>query len=148
MPILLPKIIASVFFIGYIPYGSGTWCSLLCAIILFAFAPSVLLLSLMIIMSLIIGTWASYQGEKIWGKDSAKIVIDEFAGMLITMFLIPLDVISLSLGFILFRFYDILKPFPIKNIERKIQNGLGVMLDDVLAGIMANITLRIIVFIV
>ncbi|MCX8026505.1 MAG: phosphatidylglycerophosphatase A [Thermodesulfovibrionales bacterium] len=140
----LAKMIASVFFIGYIPFASGSWCSLLCTVVLFVFNPTLLLQALLIVASFVLGTWSAFEGEKIWGKDNRRIVIDEFTGMLLTMFFIPINALNLFLGFSIFRAYDIFKPFPIKKLERQIQNGFGVMLDDVLAGIMANLTLRLI----
>jgi phosphatidylglycerophosphatase A len=81
--------------------------------------------------------------EKIWGKDAKKITADEVLGILTTFFLIPINLKTLILGFFLFRFYDIFKlPF-LRKVE-KLEGGLGVVLDDVLAGVLANLTLRII----
>ena len=75
-------------------------------------------------------------------KDPGEVVIDEIVGYLITMGLIPFNLIKAIVGFFLFRVFDILKPFPIKRIEQ-IGGGWGIMLDDVIAGLYAALILRI-----
>jgi phosphatidylglycerophosphatase A len=79
-------------------------------------------------------------------EDPGEIVIDEIAGIIITLAGIPFTVLSVIIGFFLFRFLDILKPFPIRNIEKKMSGGVGIVMDDVAAGVMANIVLRIIFY--
>jgi len=79
-------------------------------------------------------------------EDPGEIVIDEIAGIIITLAGIPFTVLSVIIGFFLFRFLDILKPFPIRNIEKKLSGGVGIVMDDVAAGAMANIVLRIIFY--
>lgn len=79
-------------------------------------------------------------------EDPGEIVIDEIAGIIITLAGIPLTVLSVIIGFFLFRFLDILKPFPIRNLEKKLSGGVGIVMDDVAAGVMANIALRIIFY--
>jgi phosphatidylglycerophosphatase A len=84
------------------------------------------------------------RAEEIFGEhDSSKIVLDEVLGMIATMFLNPLGWVWLLGGFLLFRLFDIIKPFPADLIDRKMPGGPGVMLDDLFAGIYANIVLRI-----
>lgn len=90
-----------------------------------------------------LGTVTAHIAEGVLGKDSGRIVIDEFAGFLISVFSLPLTPGYLIAGFFLFRFFDILKPPPIRNIERTIGGGLGVMLDDAAAGLAANLLLQI-----
>lgn len=81
--------------------------------------------------------------EKMAGRDDPReIVIDEVAGFLVALFLVPLSWLNLSLGFILFRVFDIWKPFPLRRAE-KLGGGLGIVLDDILAGIYANVCLRV-----
>ena len=70
-------------------------------------------------------------------------MIDEVAGQLVTLIGLPVNWISLTAGFVVFRGFDILKPFPIRVIERNISGGAGVVLDDVAAGIFANLVLRL-----
>jgi phosphatidylglycerophosphatase A len=76
-------------------------------------------------------------------KDPGLIVIDEIAGYLVTMFLSPPDVIHIVAGFFLFRFFDILKPPPVRQAERFFPGGVGVMADDLLAGAYAWLCLRV-----
>ena len=77
-------------------------------------------------------------------KDPGCVVIDEYVGMLVTFLGIQFTWVSAILGFFIFRFFDILKPFPIRTLERKLPGGAGVVLDDVLAGVFSNIVLRIV----
>jgi phosphatidylglycerophosphatase A len=79
--------------------------------------------------------------DKLGEHDFNGIVWDEVAGYLITMWLVPFSWKGLLLGFVLFRIFDIIKPWPISWIDRKVQGGLGIMLDDVLAGVFAGVLL-------
>lgn len=76
--------------------------------------------------------------------DAQEIVIDEVAGILITMTWLPAHWFYVVTGFVLFRLLDILKPYPISAADQKIKGGIGVMADDILAGIIANIILQIV----
>lgn len=87
------------------------------------------------------GVWSAGKAEKIHGKDPGIVVIDEVAGMIVTLMLIPNSVLALVFGFFIFRAMDILKPPPIRFCERA-PGGWGVMLDDVMAGVYANVLLR------
>ncbi|MDX3772806.1 phosphatidylglycerophosphatase A [Chromatiaceae bacterium AAb-1] len=77
--------------------------------------------------------------------DHGAIVWDEVIGFAITMFLVPLSWLTVLTGFVLFRLFDILKPWPISVLDRRLHGGLGIMLDDVLAGIIACIVLQLLV---
>jgi phosphatidylglycerophosphatase A len=91
-----------------------------------------------------LSVFVSEKAERHWGKkDDRRIVIDEIMGFLLTMLWVPQSILSIVAGFVLFRFFDILKPFPIRRLE-KVKSGFGVVLDDVLAGAYANITLHVI----
>ena len=76
-------------------------------------------------------------------KDPGCIVIDEMAGMLVTMAGLPFNLYTAAAGFVVFRVLDIVKPFPIRNLERGTSGGIGIVIDDVAAGIIGNIALRI-----
>ena len=76
-------------------------------------------------------------------QDPGCVVIDEVVGMMVTLFAIPFDAATAAFGFVLFRVLDIFKPFPIRFLERRFSGGAGVVLDDVAAGIMANLLLRL-----
>jgi phosphatidylglycerophosphatase A len=82
--------------------------------------------------------WIAGRAEVLYGaKDPGKIVIDEVAGFLVTMTAIPCSLWTIVAGFLLFRFFDIIKPFPARQIDQKLKNGYGVVLDDIVAGIYA-----------
>ncbi|MEA5139716.1 phosphatidylglycerophosphatase A family protein [Arcicella rigui] len=146
------KIFASALGLGFIPKGSGTFGALLaCAMIAGIFQISnhignyqVILIVTTIVVTFL-GRWSSGVMETHWGEDASKIVIDEVAGMCLSICLIPFTWQNLLIAFVLFRFFDIYKPFNIRNFE-KYPNGWGVMLDDVMAGIWANGCLQLIVF--
>ena len=92
-----------------------------------------------------ISIWASDISRELLNKeDPSEVVIDEVAGMMLTLFFMPLSWISYLLGFVLFRFFDILKPFPIGWVDKNIKGGAGIVLDDLVAGIFANISLWVI----
>lgn len=143
----IAKIIASVFGIGYIRKGGGTVAAA-CAIFIwwllfrdnaFHWVPVALT-----IFTTGIGVIAGNVVEEDWGKDSYRVVIDEVAGMFISVLFVPLVWWWLLTGFVLFRFFDIAKPLYIRRME-VFKGGWGVMLDDVLAGVYANIILQVLI---
>jgi phosphatidylglycerophosphatase A len=90
-----------------------------------------------------IGTWTAGEADRILGtKDGQSIVIDEIAGFLVAMFLVPFTWWGLAAVFALFRFFDILKPWPADRLQ-SVPGGPGVMLDDIIAGIYANAVFRL-----
>jgi len=90
-----------------------------------------------------IGTWAAGHADRMFGtKDDSTIVIDEIAGFLVALFIIPFTWGSVAAGFLIFRAFDIVKPWPLRRLER-IPGGLGVMLDDLGAGVYTNIVLQV-----
>lgn len=139
------KIIASVGGIGYIGKGGGT-------VAAFAFCVIWLLLpagyshsTWQVIVTFFItgiGVLVSNAVDAIWGKDSSKVVIDEVAGMAITLLFVPQQVGYMVLGLAAFRFFDIVKPLGIKQLE-KWPKGWGVMADDVLAGLYAAVVIQL-----
>ncbi len=96
----------------------------------------------LILAFLYIGARASHYLEKDWGEDPQKIVIDEIVGVWIALLFIPFSITNLTLAFVLFRLFDIFKPLYIRKFEN-IKNGWGVMMDDVAAGVYANICLQV-----
>lgn len=90
------------------------------------------------------GVWLAADLEKVWGKDPKRVTIDEIVGTFITFFLIPVSWLGLLVGFFLFRGFDILK-LPFINRVQNVKGGWAVMLDDLLAGICANLVLRLLV---
>jgi len=90
--------------------------------------------------------YVSQEAERIYRKkDPSRIVIDEIAGFQVTMFLVAPTLRHIVAGFILFRVYDIIKPFPIRLCERRIPGGSGVVADDIVAGVYANVTLLLLI---
>jgi phosphatidylglycerophosphatase A len=139
----LAKIIASVCGIGFVKKGGGTLVSVVyCVIWLLLPELSIQLGILLIIFILIAGVWSATRVEKIWGKDNYRIVIDEVAGMMIPLVLLPREVKYLLAALVLFRLFDILKPLGIKKME-KLNAGWGVMADDILAGIYTLVILHL-----
>ena len=130
--------------IGYIGKGGGSVAAAVyCAVWLVAVDNINTVWSIVLVLTILfLGTWSSDKVEHIWGHDSSKVVIDEVAGMMITLLWVPADIKYVLIGFILFRFFDILKPLGIKSAER-LPGGWGVMADDVLAGIYTNILLQV-----
>lgn len=148
----LHKLNATVLGAGYSPFAPGTMGALVGILILFFIKwlqPELQyftwgLLVVTIIFTLL-GVWSSNELEAEWGKDPSKIVVDELVGVWIAVLWIPAETHWLILGFFLFRFFDILKPLGIRRLE-KLKGGWGVMIDDVGAGIYANIVLQVIVY--
>ncbi len=137
---------ATGFYTGYSPFAPGTFGTLpgllLCWVIsFFSLWIAVAALSVFILFSIFIAD----QAETITGhKDPGLIVIDEMAGMGATLLGLPFTLTTAVIGFLVFRFFDILKPFPIGYLEKKFTGGLGITIDDVAAGIIGNILLRVV----
>jgi phosphatidylglycerophosphatase A len=89
--------------------------------------------------------WSGNKVEPIWGKDHSRVVIDEVAGLFVSVLFVPATLQYLIAGFILFRFFDIAKPLFIRRLEA-LPGGWGVMADDLLAGVYANIILHAIIW--
>ena len=139
-------LLATGFGIGYSPVAPGTLGTLV-AIPIYYFLSEIPspLYEITLIGFIFLSVWISEKAEIFFvKKDDQRIVIDEIVGFLITMLWIPKTTRFIIIGFILFRFFDILKPIPIRRIERKFKGGFGVVLDDVVAGVYANIILRLI----
>lgn len=130
-------IIATVGGVGYAPAAPGTAASALTALVLWLipFSRAGLIVSLVIVT--LVGTWAAHHAEPLFGvKDPGAIVIDEVAGMTLSVLVFPLNAAVLVAGFVFFRVFDIVKPFPIRTSQR-LTGGVGVMIDDVIAGLYA-----------
>jgi phosphatidylglycerophosphatase A len=145
-----PRVIATVGFIGYSPVAPGTMGSLATALVFLLF-PSYLSswpLAIGLLLLFAIAVWSAQQmaasGNAPSGKiDPQEVVIDEVMGMAVTLAFVPLNVKTIGLGFLLFRIFDVTKPFPARRSE-KLPGGWGIVMDDVVAGIYANFSLQII----
>lgn len=125
------------FGIGRLPKAPGTFGTLVGIPVYLLLQPlSPLLYGSVVLALFVFGVWLCQETERDLGvHDHPGIVWDEIVGYQITMFMAPAGWIWIFAGFILFRIFDIWKPFPIRQIERRIQGGLGNMLDDALAGL-------------
>jgi len=126
---------------GLLPGAPGTWGSLvgvaLAWVVVRLAGPATLLLVALALFAL--GCWAAERVSQATGSaDPGFIVIDEVAAQALVLVIAPLTPVAYLAGFILFRFFDILKPWPIRLLDRKIHNGFGVMIDDVAAAIYAG----------
>lgn len=144
------KLIATFFGIGYIGKGAGTVAAFFLCLLLYggtAFSTHPSGLLLLTVALFFIGVGVSGKVEKSWGKDNKRVVIDEVSGMGVTLLFLPINLLTLSIGFVLFRFFDIVKPLYIRRLEN-LKGGWGVMLDDLAAGIYSNIILQAMSFII
>jgi len=143
------KIIATFFGLGYLPKASGTIAAF-CACLLFfllhdigiSWGPILVLLAVI----LVLGVYVSACLEEIWGKDNSRIVLDEVFGMGVALLYVPHQMKVYLAVFALFRLLDIWKPLGIRYLE-SLKKGWGVMADDFLAGIYANLFFHILQFI-
>jgi phosphatidylglycerophosphatase A len=135
--------VATVLGVGYIPFAPGTFGSA-AGLLLWAVLPSAPLVQLVAIVAVfVIGSWSGTLAERHFGRvDPGQVVIDEVLGMLITLFLNPVGWIGAIGGFLLFRIADIIKPYPANRLER-LHGGVGVMADDAMAAVYANLALRL-----
>ncbi len=142
---LFHKLSSTVLGIGYIGKGGGTVAAIACCICWYMARVGNYPGHIAIIITAIItalGIWSGNKVEPIWGKDHSRVVIDEVAGMCISLLFIPVTIGYVLAALILFRFFDIVKPLFIRKAEA-LKGGWGVMADDVLAGIYANILLQL-----
>ena len=136
--------LATGFYIGNIPFAPGTFGSLIGLPLCFALT-GISLTSAMLctLFFIIFAVFIADAAEKILKQnDPGCIVIDEIAGIMVTFIGWPFNPVTVVSGFIIFRILDILKPFPIRNLDKRISGGLGVVADDVTAGIISNLLLR------
>ena len=138
--------LATGLYSGKIPFAPGTWGSAF-ALIPWYFCRGLSLVNYLIVLAVIfvVGFLISGSAEKIIDRpDPGCIVIDEILGMFITLTLAPNHPAAWLLGFVLFRIFDVLKPFPVSWLDTHLHGGIGIMMDDVMAGIYALICLQLI----
>ncbi|MEE9442743.1 MAG: phosphatidylglycerophosphatase A [candidate division Zixibacteria bacterium] len=136
----LVKAIATGLYSGYFPVVPGSIGTIPAWIIAwFWLGQNQVLLLIAAIVTIIISVWASGRAEKFFGHDAKKIVIDEWAGMFVSLIYLPYRIDVYIAAFILFRFYDVIKPYPSGKCE-SLPRGWGITMDDVFAAIYANLT--------
>lgn len=146
-PSFLSVLIGTGFGMGFSPVAPGTMGALLAVFVWFGLAhllSAMWLLWLTVVLILLFtvaGIWAADRLEASWGEDPSRVVVDEMVGVWITLLAVPAGHVWYTLGaFLLFRLFDILKPLGIRRMEN-LRGGVGVMMDDVLAGIYGFVVL-------
>ena len=129
--------LASVFGAGYAPVASGTVGSFVTVVAIWLLPLTPLRIAIALVVVTLIGIWSGSRVERLLGKkDPGVIVIDEVAGMLLSVILLPRTIPVLVTAFLLFRLFDIWKPFPARE-SQALTGGMGVMVDDLVAGVYA-----------
>ncbi len=152
----IAKIIASGFYTGYVPVAPGTFGSLFGAVLVylinfilvqFVVGSNIFITInlILIVLVYLIGVWSIGKVHQEWKHDDKRIVIDEIVGVWISLIVVPFKVKYYLLAFLVFRFFDILKPLGIKKIDG-FSSNISVMLDDVLAGFYSMLVVFIIVY--
>ena len=141
--------IASGAYVGAVPVAPGTFGTLMALPLWWFFTQLPVGLYLVLLLLLIlVAFWSAGEAERILHQaDSGVIVIDEIVGFLLTTVLISFSWPRFIAAFLLFRFFDILKPFPVNWCDENLHGGIGVVVDDLVAGIMAYIVLRLLLVI-
>jgi len=144
-------VIATFFYTGHMPVAPGTWASLATALLVYFIQPywqapvyiRFIIIALVFLVGIPAATYAEKHFEK---KDPGYCVIDEVAGQMVSLISIPHSIGLYAAAFILFRIFDILKPFPIHYLE-KAPRGIGIMIDDIGAGLYALGVLHLLIYI-
>jgi phosphatidylglycerophosphatase A len=137
--------LATTLYTGLSPVAPGTVGAAVAALVLwFVKIDQGLALLGLAVVSALTGVWAAKKAEERWGKDPGRVNWDEVAGMMISLLFLPHTATVFILAFVAFRFFDILKPVPVSTAE-KLPHGWGIVADDVMAGLYANITVQLIV---
>ncbi len=148
MKTFLVKFIATGMFSGYLRPYSGTWGTIPAWLIAwFAIRGDTVTLAIVATVTVIVSVWSSMHAEKIYGHDAKNIVIDEWAGMFITVLFVPLTLTNYIIAFFAFRLFDVIKIPPARQFER-LPHGWGITMDDVAAGIFANAFVHLVIYII
>jgi phosphatidylglycerophosphatase A len=143
-----PLLIASVFYVGFIPGAPGTYASVVTTLgffLVYFFSHRILpeLHVSAVCLITLVGILTSSEVSRTSGiEDPSYVVIDEVAGQLLTFLFLPVNALNLIAGTVAFRVFDIWKPFPIRRLE-SLGSGVGIMADDLLAGICSNLALQL-----
>ena len=137
--------------VGYLPIAPGTWGSLAALLLvvtvhwLYPLHETVVLGSLVALLTFPAVVFSTRFSRSEGDPDPSKIVIDEILGQMLCLLFVPVSAVSLGAGFFLFRFFDIWKPFPVRNSE-KLPGGMGIVCDDLIAGIYAGLCLKVLIW--
>ena len=139
--------IATCGYLGYVPVAPGTFGSA-AGLVVFAavrWSGSPALELAVIILLFAVGVWSANAAERHFGGvDPAPVILDEVVGMLITLAFLPVNITGAIVGFLLFRLFDVVKPWPANRFEA-LHGGFGVMADDAMAGVYGNVAMRLLV---
>ena len=139
--------IATCGYLGYVPVAPGTFGSA-AGLVVFAavrWSGSPALELAVIVLLFAVGVWSANAAEKHFGGvDPAPVILDEVVGMLITLAFLPVNITGAIVGFLLFRLFDVVKPWPANRLEA-LHGGLGVMADDAMAAVYGNVAMRLLV---
>jgi phosphatidylglycerophosphatase A len=137
-------VLSSWFGSGWLPRAPGTFGTLgAVPLALFMKQVGTFFSALIVLIIVVLAVWSAGMSRKLLLRDDPpEVVIDEAAGFVLAVFLLPPSWVYISAGFVLFRIFDILKPFPLRRVER-LKGGLGIVLDDLLAGIYTVLCIRI-----
>jgi len=135
-------LVGSALFTGYFPIAPATFTSLFVLVPAYFLASFPVWHALAIVVLFFVGVFVAGDLEKVWGRDPGRVTIDEVVGTLITFFWLPVSIWGMLVGFFVWRFFDIVK-LPFVNRSQNLPGGWGVMMDDVLAGILANLAMRL-----
>jgi phosphatidylglycerophosphatase A len=134
--------VATVFGVGYVPFAPGTFGSAAGLVVWWLLPASPVAQAVAIVAIFCAGSWGGSVAERHFGRtDPGQVVVDEVMGMLITLFLNPVGWTGAVAGFFLFRLFDVIKPYPANRLEH-LHGGIGVMADDAMAAVYANLALR------
>ena len=145
------RFLATGAYLGYAPIAPGTVGTLGCAVLLWFVVPEVtsasspLALAVMLLSTLAfvaLAIWTADLAERQFGHDASRIVIDEYAGFIFSILLLPKSLLLFAVAFLIFRAADIVKPFPARRAEA-LPGGTGIVMDDIVAGIYTNVLLRV-----
>ncbi|HET7154596.1 MAG TPA: phosphatidylglycerophosphatase A [Hyphomicrobiaceae bacterium] len=129
--------------LGYVPFAPGTFGSAAGLLVWAVLPQSTAAHGVAIVLIFVVGVWSAGIAEQhLRGTDPGPVVIDEVMGMLVTLFMVPVGWPGAAAGFLLFRIFDVIKPPPASQLEH-LRGGMGVMADDFMAAVYANIALRI-----
>ena len=139
--------------LGYLPLAPGTWGSLATLLLVFGvhwllpLHETIVLGSLVALLTFPAVVFSTRFSRSEDDPDPSKIVIDEILGQILCLLFVPVSAVSLGAGFLLFRFFDIVKPFPVRRSE-KLPGGMGIVCDDLIAGLYAGVCLKILIWLV
>jgi len=143
----LARALSTFFWIGYFPVAPGTAASAVALLLYLLFPvfqqPSVLAAG--VLLATLIGVWSGGIMEDAAGEDPSEVTVDEVAGQWLALLALPSGLMPALLAFVFFRLFDILKPGPVDLVQR-LPGGWGIMMDDLLAGLLANLAVRALLF--